>query len=171
MALPTELYFAALAFLDRGGVVLYAIFALAFVLWALVFERLLYIHVFARREGRALGAQWGAYAGHRRAAAVAASLRHEFKYKLLLTLPLIQTLVKVTPMLGLFGTVYGMVEVFDVIARQGTGDARALANGISLATLPTMSGMAVAIVGLFLLRHLESAARAQLDRFDRELAP
>jgi biopolymer transport protein ExbB len=41
-----------------------------------------------------------------------------------------------------------MIEVFDVVSFFGTGNARALASGITKATLPTMTGMAISIVGL-----------------------
>ena len=61
---------------------------------------------------------------------------------------------------------YGMIEIFDVIAQQGTGDARALANGISMATLPTMTGMAVAIVGLFFIRFMESSANRKISQLN-----
>ena len=58
-----------------------------------------------------------------------------------------------------------MIEIFDVIAQLGTGDARALANGISMATLPTMTGMAIAILGLFLLRYVEVSATRKIAVF------
>jgi biopolymer transport protein ExbB len=60
----------------------------------------------------------------------------------------IQILITLCPVLGLLGTVTGMIEVFDVVSFFGTGNARALASGITKATLPTMTGMAISIVGL-----------------------
>ena len=51
----------------------------------------------------------------------------------------------------MLGTVTGMIEVFDIMAITGTGNARAMASGIARATLPTMTGLFISIVGLFML--------------------
>ena len=156
------LFYSITAFLDQGGAVLYAIACAAFVLWFLIFERLLYIRFRADQDLTALSEVWIEHLHNEDAARIRESLQSAFAHKLLFTLPLIQTLVRITPLLGLFGTVYGMIEIFDVIAQLGTGDARALADGISMATLPTMTGMAVAIVGLFLLRYVEACSNRKL---------
>jgi biopolymer transport protein ExbB len=52
-------------------------------------------------------------------------------------------------MLGLLGTVTGMISVSDVMATQGSSDPKLMASGISLATLPTMAGMVAALAGMF----------------------
>ena len=59
----------------------------------------------------------------------------------------VKTLVALCPMLGLLGTVTGMIEVFDVMAAGG-GNTRGMAAGVSKATLPTMAGMVAAPLGL-----------------------
>jgi len=53
------------------------------------------------------------------------------------------------PMLGLLGTVTGMIQVFEVIALQGTGDPQEMAHGISQALLTTASGLIIAIPVIF----------------------
>ncbi len=50
-----------------------------------------------------------------------------------------------------------MIEVFDIMAITGTGNARLMASGIARSTLPTMTGLFVSIVGLFLLTGLKSS--------------
>ena len=55
------------------------------------------------------------------------------------------TIAAVTPLLGLLGTVVGMIRVFTEITVQGTGNANALAGGISEALITTAAGLAVAI--------------------------
>ena len=55
------------------------------------------------------------------------------------------TLAAVTPLLGLLGTVVGMIRVFSEIMLQGTGNANALAGGISEALITTAAGLSVAI--------------------------
>ena len=54
------------------------------------------------------------------------------------------------PLLGLLGTVTGMITTFDVISEFGTGNARALASGISEALVTTQSGLVVAVPGLLI---------------------
>ena len=144
------------AFLDQGGIALYLIALLALALLILVAERTLYLLLFAPADIRRQMAGLVSYRRHPQWAAVLEQTRSLCQHQLNAGLYLVRVLVQISPMLGLFGTVYGMIEIFDVIARQGTGDARAMANGISTATLPTMTGMAVAIMGLFCLRLLDA---------------
>lgn len=153
-------------FLDQGGVVLYAIASAALLLWFLIFERLIYIHFRAVRDLDQYMKIWHKNLHKQDAGKIRESLQNAYTHKLYITLPLIQTLVRVTPLLGLFGTVSGMIEIFDVIAQLGTGDARAMADGISMATLPTMTGMAVAIIGLFMLRYVESSGNRKLTKLN-----
>ena len=54
----------------------------------------------------------------------------------------------ICPLLGLLGTVFGMIEIFSVIGSQGTGDAQALAGGIAEALITTAGGLTVAIPSL-----------------------
>ena len=60
-------------------------------------------------------------------------------------LPLLAALGNIATMLGLFGTVLGMIEAFDLIAKTGTGDARVVAGGIFTALVTTAAGLMVGI--------------------------
>lgn len=60
-------------------------------------------------------------------------------------LPQISTLAGMMPMLGLLGTVTGMISTFEKIKLHGTGDAQAMAGGISEALITTQAGMVAAI--------------------------
>lgn len=64
------------------------------------------------------------------------------------------TIAAITPLLGLLGTVIGMIKVFAVITTQGVGDASVLAGGISEALITTAAGLAVAIPSLMFHRYL-----------------
>ncbi len=64
------------------------------------------------------------------------------------------TIAAITPLLGLLGTVLGMIEVFSTIVLQGTGNAAVLAGGISKALVTTAAGLFVAIPALFFHRFL-----------------
>jgi len=74
-------------------------------------------------------------------------------------LPMIQTLVALCPLLGLMGTVTGMIQVFEVMAMSGTSNARAMAAGVSRATIPTMAGMVGALSGVFFVTILTRASK------------
>jgi biopolymer transport protein ExbB len=63
------------------------------------------------------------------------------------------TIASITPLLGLLGTVLGMIKVFTVISTQGVGDAGALAGGISEALITTAAGLFVAIPSLMFYRY------------------
>ena len=63
------------------------------------------------------------------------------------------TIAAVAPLLGLLGTVVGMIEVFAEIMAQGTGNASALAGGISQALITTAAGLTVAIPALVMHRY------------------
>ena len=88
------------------------------------------------------------------------SLKSDYKSIVKKDFYIIQTLIALCPILGLLGTVTGMIGVFDVVSFFGTGNARALASGITKATLPTMTGMAISIVGLLTYTVLNSKSQS-----------
>ncbi len=65
------------------------------------------------------------------------------------------TIAAVTPLLGLLGTVIGMIKVFLEIMAQGTGNASILAGGISEALITTAAGLSVAIPALVMHRYFQ----------------
>ena len=91
------------------------------------------------------------------------ALKCDFKNLIIKDFYIIQTLIALCPVLGLLGTVTGMIEVFDVVSFFGTGNARALASGITKATLPTMTGMAISIVGLLTYTVLNSKSQSLIS--------
>lgn len=83
-------------------------------------------------------------------------------------IPTILILASIAPLLGLLGTVTGMITTFDVISHFGTGNAKAMAGGISEALITTESGLIVAIPGLFMGNFLHRRVRrlhARMERF------
>ncbi len=69
-------------------------------------------------------------------------------------LNMLGVIASISPLLGLLGTVMGMIEVFATISGQGVGNAGALAGGISKALFTTAAGLSVAIPALFFYRYL-----------------
>ena len=82
---------------------------------------------------------------------------------------MIKTLVALAPLFGLLGTVTGMIVVFDVMAYTGGGDAKAMAGGVSKATIPTMSGMVAALSGVFGLTIVEKNAERKKSLLENSL--
>ncbi|MFL2503134.1 MAG: MotA/TolQ/ExbB proton channel family protein [Luminiphilus sp.] len=78
------------------------------------------------------------------------------------------TVAAVTPLMGLLGTVLGMISVFTEITTYGTGNAGALAGGISEALITTAAGLAVAIPTLVMHRHYTSRIESIVVDLERE---
>ena len=78
------------------------------------------------------------------------------------------TVAAVTPLMGLLGTVLGMISVFTEITTHGTGNAGALAGGISEALITTAAGLAVAIPSLVMHRHYTSRIESIVVDLERE---
>ncbi len=78
------------------------------------------------------------------------------------------TIAAVTPLLGLLGTVVGMIKVFTEIMAQGTGNASVLAGGISEALVTTAAGLAVAIPALIMHRYFVGRIDAIVVTLEQE---
>ncbi|MDH5470899.1 MAG: MotA/TolQ/ExbB proton channel family protein [Gammaproteobacteria bacterium] len=78
------------------------------------------------------------------------------------------TIAAITPLLGLLGTVIGMIKVFSAITTQGVGNPGALAGGISEALLTTAAGMSVAIPTLMFYRYFRGRVRMLVLRMEQE---
>ena len=129
-------------------------------MWAMIFERIWffsygynqYISVQSQKwNNRSDKTSWHALQ-------IREKIISQAKIEISKNLSIIQTCVMLAPLFGLLGTVTGMIEVFQVMAFNGGGDARAMAGGVSKATLPTMAGMVVALSGVFASIYLNSAS-------------
>ena len=94
----------------------------------------------------------------------------EVREKIYEHLDLIKTTVSLAPLFGLLGTVTGMINVFAIMAATGGGDARQMAAGVFSATIPTLSGMVVAISGVFASNYLNKIASFKTLEFEDHLA-
>jgi biopolymer transport protein ExbB len=166
-----DAYDQVLIFIERGGPILLWIGLLVFVMWTLIFERLMYFRVgFPRLAGQIM-ARWEARRERKswEAHQVRQSMVADAKINLQSQLSLIKAMVALCPLLGLLGTVTGMMEVFDVMAIAGTGSARNMASGISKATIPTMAGMVGALTGVFFTAILDRQAKMKKTHLEDEL--
>lgn len=156
-------YEAIARFMVQGGDVLWLIAAITFTMWMLVFERIWYFRTGLKRDVGSAIASWEhrserkSWNAHQiRRATIADMHSRIYSY-----LPMIKTLVALCPLCGLLGTVTGMIEVFNIMAVTGGGDAKSMAGGVSRATIPTMAGMVVAISGVFASEYVSRVAKRE----------
>ncbi|NWH03610.1 MotA/TolQ/ExbB proton channel family protein [Desulfobacter latus] len=83
------------------------------------------------------------------------------------SLAVIGVLAAMAPLMGLLGTVTGMITTFDVLAIFGTGNAKAMAGGISESLITTQTGLIVAIPGLYMKGFLDRRAEHLSQRIQR----
>ena len=153
------------SFLDLGGNVLYAIMLVLFLMWTFILERLWYFYRVHPKEKQAIVNAWETREDTH--SWYAKSIREEMISKTSVALKnniaLINALIAICPLLGLLGTVTGMISVFDVMTYSGSGNARAMAAGVSMATVPTMSGMVAALSGVYFGTWLDHKASTETD--------
>jgi biopolymer transport protein ExbB len=78
------------------------------------------------------------------------------------------TIAAISPLLGLLGTVIGMIEAFDAITSQGVGDPRMLSGGIGEALITTAAGLIVAIPALLGYRYLRGVVDFLVVEMEKE---
>lgn len=158
-------------FMDRGGPVLWLIALLLFVKWSLLFERLWFLNTAHRKNVKAALSEWEQRSDKTswNAHAIRQQLISGVSLNLRSTLPVIEVLVVISPLMGLLGTVTGMIEVFYVMAVTGGGDARQMSGGVARATIPTMAGMVAALSGIFASNWLKSKCNRELELLEDHL--
>lgn len=158
-------------FIDAGGQVLAVIAGVICLMWLLIFERLFFYLKSYRSIKKNVIATW-----------LQRSERHSWNAEQIRSayvsrasgmlnhnVALIQSLVVLCPLLGLLGTVTGMIEVFDVMAISGSGNARSMASGVSRATIPTMAGMVGSLSGVFVVTWLQRTAKRRTELLEDNL--
>ena len=164
-------YEAIRDFLELGGPVLRAIAWVILIMWVLILERLIFFRTALRKLVKDAFTSWEARSERRswHAHQIRSAMISEIRMAANSGLPLIQTLVALCPLLGLLGTVTGMIAVFQAMASAGTGNVRAMAAGVSMATVPTMAGMVGALSGVFLVTILTRTVRRRISLLEDDL--
>ena len=165
-----DAYIAIVSFMEQGGNVLWLIAALTFLMWTLIFERIWYFQSEHKSVVRTATETWENRAERRSWSAhqIRDSIISDASDRITGSLPLIQTCVTLCPLLGLLGTVTGMISVFDAMATQG-GNARSMAAGVSMATIPTMSGMIASLSGLLGSTFVKRKIDFEIELFEDHL--
>jgi len=182
-----EILYGATEYLWQGGWVMVPLIACSLTMWTLIGERLYFFHGLTRRDirireaiamleekratGEGQGLRQRLVANFSKEKTGQPGLDKRILYSCALKqrpvlnrhLAAIAVLASVAPLLGLLGTVIGMVDTFDVLSVFGTGNVKGLASGISVALITTQSGLLVAIPGLLLSGYLyRRAARLEM---------
>jgi len=163
----TDAFAAIGAFMDQGGFLMYWIAALTFVMWTLVFERVWYFKGGLKGDVQQALVAWEARKERKswNAHQIRNAMISRMSAKINRNMDMITTLIALCPLMGLLGTVTGMIEVFSVLSLTGGGDAKQMAGGVSKATIPTMSGMVAALSGLFANTYLTSVSEREDSLF------
>ncbi len=182
-----------ISYFRGGGLVMYPLLLISAFMWTLIFERIIAFHRLEFRdmgmdellrcyrekqrqlEKNGLRQQISFYLQTRRTddSLLNRRLLDECYLKLVpgidRHIAVIGVLAMVSPLLGLLGTVTGMMTTFDVISLFGTGNSRALAGGISEALITTQSGLLVSIPGVFAGAVLGLRARRLHERLEESI--
>ena len=185
---------AIVSTIENGGAIMLPIVLCCFVLWVMILERMMAFRSLEKDDvdlGEAIemirrGEKGDDKNGLRRdlvrfmaihatgSAKVDQSLLDQYRLHktpmLTKRMGMIVTLAAVAPLLGLLGTVSGMITTFDVIAIFGTGNARAMAGGISESLITTQSGLTVAIPGMFMGVWVNRRARQISDKLEETIS-
>ncbi len=167
-----EVFNSGLAeFMARGGQVLWWLAAVVLLCWLLIIERILFLSFYYRSLKQNWVQVWQQRREHDSWYALAQKqgMLQQAHLALNQHLDFIKALVTLCPMLGLLGTVTGMITVFDLMAMAGSSEPKLMASGISMATLPTMAGMVAALVGMFAHSRLVKIATRKEMHLEQQL--
>jgi biopolymer transport protein ExbB len=154
-----------LELVDDGGPFVGLIFAAGVLMWAIIAERFWYFRNVLPQQAKELQEKWDARTEHTSwcARQIRQAMISKLNVAMSAGMPVMQVLVPMSPLLGLIGTVAGMLEVFDSMALRGNADARSMASGVSQAMICTMTGLAVSITGLYPVHYFRTRTARETE--------
>jgi biopolymer transport protein ExbB len=151
---------------ELGGPIVDWIFVTSVVMWCIAIERFWYFTRILPRDTASALAEWRQRTEHTswKARQIRKALISRLNAGMSSNVQVLRVLVPMAPLLGLLGTVSGMLNVFDSMAARGSADARSMANGVSEAMICTLTGLAVSISGLYPVFYLRRKVRVETER-------
>jgi len=158
------MFFADL--ISRGGPVLYILFFLTILIFTILLNK--YFFIISENKlwfNKKLSNFKKSYPPeHTNLAEVEKTFLSEFNRISNSNIKLLDGLIGMCPMIGLLGTVYGMIEVFEVLSFLGTGNPRAMSSGVAKATIPTMASMVITLFGLYFRQDIGQRINKSIDQ-------
>jgi biopolymer transport protein ExbB len=150
---------------ELGGPVVNYIFLACVVMWSIVIERYWYYRKVLPGDAKRMLDMWAARSDHHSWTShqVRRAMISRLNSGMAANMQVLRVLVPMCPLLGLLGTVGGMLEVFDSMAARGSADARSMASGISEAMICTLTGLAVSITGLYPVYYFRRRMRYETE--------
>lgn len=151
--------------MEQGGIVLWSILLVSVVMWLLIIERYYFVYFVYPKQAEHYIDAWQHRSDRRSwcSQQIRTGMIAHSRYELQRHIVPIKTLTGVLPMLGLLGTVYGMIQTFDVMTVFGTGNTRGMASGISVALITTMGGLMTALSGMYFITQLQQQVSRRVD--------
>ncbi len=158
-------------FFEAGGPLMWPLLAVAVALWTLIIERYWYHWLVFPKNLTMLYSSWQNITriNHLQIKNLLEKELSKIRRGLTTSLYMIKTLIALCPLLGLLGTVTGMIHVFETLGFIGTSNPRAMAAGVSMATIPTMSGLVVALSGYMFSIHLQRRSESMVRSASEKL--
>ena len=174
VAMLTHMGWACISFLIKGGLVMVPLLASSLISLAVILERALFWRRFRKYEGGetilalvaaghlAQATQMARASRHPVVRVLLAGLEHQYPapgmamqaasqaelHRLKRYLPMLDTIITLAPLLGLLGTITGMINSFGIVSEAGLGQPHAITGGVAEALIATATGLSIAILTL-----------------------
>jgi len=174
VATLSQMGWTCISFLIKGGLVMVPLLASSLISLAVILERALFWRRFRKYEGGetilalvaaghlAQATQMARTSRHPVARVLLAGLEHQYPapgmamqatsqaelHRLKRYLPMLDTIITLAPLLGLLGTITGMISSFGIVSEAGLGQPHAITGGVAEALIATATGLSIAILTL-----------------------
>jgi len=154
---------------ELGGNVLYLLIVSAFIFFTIFIEKFFYLKFVYKAKVIELKKEFvsctPSWVTTQKVNAQISKIRVELNSNM----PVLKVIIGLFPLMGLLGTVTGMISVFDMMSSSSTTNAASMASGISMATIPTMVGMSLAVISLFMITRAQYVIKKELHSLENSL--
>ena len=155
-------------FLIQGSGVLIAIFASSVLMWFLIADRYWYLFFKKKDFIRNMTQHWSVISPGKtdwQRLAIRHCYLSEFKHKINANISVIKACISISMLLGLLGTIVGMITVFENMVLAEMTGIRGLVNGVAQTIIPAIAGLLVSLSGIYFVAQIQKMARKELSKF------